>query len=73
MRYLRAQFKNYIGFYNGMNLDVVDIDFTKCQHNIILIGGKNGSGKSTLLNHLNPFPDGSNAFIPERSAEKNLV
>ena len=73
MRYLRAQFKNYIGFYNGMNLDVVDIDFTKCKHNIILIGGKNGSGKSTLLNHLNPFPDGSNAFIPERSAEKNLV
>lgn len=73
MRYLRAQFKNYIGFYNGMNLDVVDIDFSKCQHNIILIGGKNGSGKSTLLNHLNPFPDGSNAFIPERSAEKNLV
>lgn len=73
MRYLRATFKNYIGFLNGMGLDCVDIDFTKCQHNIILINGMNGSGKSTLLEHLNPFPDGSSSFIPDKSAGKDLV
>ena len=73
MRYLRARFINYIGFYNGMNLTEVDIDFSKCSHQIVLIRGGNGKGKSTLLNHLNPFPDGSTSFIPERTAEKYLV
>lgn len=73
MKYIRATFKGYIGFYNGMGLDTIDIDFTKCTHKIILINGKNGSGKSTLMNHLNPFPDGSNSFIPNKDAEKDLV
>ena len=73
MRYLRATFRNYIGFYNGMGLNEIDIDFTKCQHNIILITAQNGAGKSTLLNHLNPFPDGSSSFIPDKTAEKLLV
>ena len=73
MRYLQATFKNYIGFYNGMGLNEVNIDFRKCQHNIVLITGKNGSGKSTLMNHLNPFPDSSNSFIPGKTAEKHLV
>ena len=73
MRFLRSRFKNYIGFYNGMGLDEIDIDFTKCTHNIVLIDGKNGSGKSTLLVHLNIFPDASTDFIPERTAEKDLI
>ena len=73
MRYLRATFKNYIGFFNGMGLYKVDIDLSKCTHNIVLIQGCNGSGKSTLLFHLNPFPDGSTSFIPDKTAEKDLV
>lgn len=73
MKYLQATFKNYIGFYNGMGLYEVTIDFRKCMHNIIIISGKNGSGKSTLLNHLNPFPDPSTSFITNRTAEKQLV
>lgn len=72
MRYLRARFENYIGFYNGMGLYVVDIDFSKCTNKIVLIQGKNGSGKSTIMNHLNPFPDGSSSFIPDKSASKTL-
>ena len=48
MRYLRARFTGYIGFYNGMGLDVVDIDFSKCMHNIVLICGANGTGKSKI-------------------------
>lgn len=73
MRYLRATFKNYIGFFNGMGLYTVDIDFAKCTRNIVLVQGANGAGKSTLLFHLNPFPDGSNSFIPDKTAEKILV
>ena len=73
MRYLRATFRNYIGFYNGMGLNEIDIDFTRCKHNIVLITGLNGSGKSTLLFHLNLFPDGSSSFIPDKTAEKLLV
>ena len=73
MRYLRAKFKNYIGFLNGMGLYEVDIDFSKCTHNIVLIEGRNGSGKSSLLYHLNVFPDPSNDFIPEQTAEKYLT
>ena len=73
MKYLQATFKNYIGFYNGMGLYEVSIDFSKCMNRIILIMGKNGSGKSTLNNHLNPFPDGSSSFIPGKTAEKLLV
>lgn len=72
MKYLRASFKNYIGFYNGMGLYEVDIDFRKCMHNIIIISGKNGSGKSTLMNHLNLFPDPSTSFIPNKTGEKHL-
>lgn len=73
MKYLKAYFKGYIGFFNGMGVEEISIDFTRCMHNIILIIGKNGSGKSTLLNHLNPFPDGSSSFIPGKNAEKRLV
>ena len=39
MKYLRATFKNYIGFFNGMGLYKVDIDLSKCIHNIVLIQG----------------------------------
>ncbi len=73
MRYLRAKFKGYIGFYSGLGLEIVDIDFTRSTHNIILITGINGCGKSTLINSLNIFPDGSAAFIPGKDAEKLLV
>ena len=73
MKYLNATFKNYIGFFNGMGLYEITIDFTKCQHDIILIQGGNGRGKSTIMNHLNPFPDSSNSFIPDKTAEKDLT
>ena len=73
MKYLRATLKNYIGIYNGMGLTEIDIDFTKCQHNIILITGRNGSGKSVTMSSINPFPDGSSSFIPDKTAEKLLT
>ena len=72
MRYVYARFKGYIGFYNGMGLDEIVIDFSKCKNKICIISGKNGSGKSTLLNSLHPLPDNSSMYIPNAHAEKEL-
>lgn len=73
MRFLDAVFIGYIGFKNGMGLDKVHIDFTKCKNNIVLISGKNGSGKSTLLSSLNIFPDPSICFTPGIDARKEFI
>ena len=73
MRYLYAGFKGYIGFYNGLGLNHIEIDFSKCKNNIVLISGINGCGKSTLLNALNLFPDPSSSFTPNIDAEKRLT
>ena len=73
MRYLYASFKGYIGFYNGLGLEKVEIDFSKSRTGIILIHGINGCGKSTLLSALNPFPDPSSSFVPNIDGEKRLV
>ena len=72
MRYLYAGFTGYAGFYHGMGLDTIEIDFSKCTSNITLITGKNASGKTTLLNALNLFPDSSSSFTPGVDAEKRL-
>lgn len=72
MRYLYAKLTNYIGLYNGMGLETIEIDFTKCKNNIILITGHNGCGKSTLMDALSPFPDSNNSFVPNKDAEKIL-
>ena len=72
MKFTYAKFKNYIGFFNGMGLSEVSIDFSRCKNNIILIAGANGVGKSTLMNALTIFPDGSSSFVPGKDAEKLL-
>ena len=72
MKFIYASFKNYIGFYNGLGLNEVTIDFSKCRHKMILITGKNGSGKSTLMKALNILPDNSSDYIPGLPAEKEL-
>ena len=63
----------YIGFYNGMGLSQIQIDFTKCINNKIIIKGSNGSGKSTLINALHPYPDSNAMFIPTSEARKTLT
>ena len=73
MKFLHIKLVGYVGLYAVMGLETMEIDFTKCKHNAILIHGKNGSGKSTLMNALNPFPDSSSMYMPNRDAEKHLV
>ena len=72
MRYKWIQLQGYIGFYNGMGLNQVNIDFTKCKSNKIIIRGSNGSGKSTLMNAINVNPDSNDNFIPNMEARKNI-
>jgi len=73
MRIESIELIGYIGFYNGMGLSQIQIDFTKCINNKIIIKGSNGSGKSTLINALHPYPDSNMSFIPTSEARKTLV
>lgn len=63
---------NYAGLYNGMGLNEINIDFTKCKHKIILIKGDNGSGKSTILESISPLPEENGYFIPGMAARKDI-
>lgn len=70
MRIVYFKLLNYAGIYNGMGLNELEIDFSKCSHVITMISGKNGVGKSTLLKALNPLPDGSENFLDKLPAQK---
>lgn len=72
MKYQWIELQNYAGIYNGMRLNQIKIDFTKCKTNKILIRGDNGSGKSTLMSTINVNPDPNDKFIPDAEARKNL-
>ena len=50
-------FRNWIGFWHGMDTDTLEIDFTKRKHRICLIVGTNGSGKTALEEGLTLFPN----------------
>ena len=73
MKFQSIKLVNYIGIYNGMNLNEIFIDFTKCQYNTIIIRGLNGSGKSTLYNALTVLPDSNDQFIPGYPALKEIT
>jgi DNA repair exonuclease SbcCD ATPase subunit len=73
MRINYLELHNYAGIYNGMELNELVIDFSKCQHKICLIKGDNGSGKSTIMKALNPLPEPSSAFIPGMTAYKCII
>lgn len=64
---------NYIGIYNGMGLNLIQIDFSKCIHNITVIKGDNGSGKSSLFKTIHPFGDNHSELIPNANAHKRIV
>lgn len=72
MRYLSIILHGYVGIKNGLNLDEISIDLTKCKNRLVLLRGANGSGKSTLLNAINPLPDSNDNFITGIPARKRL-
>lgn len=70
MKILSITLKNYIGIFNGLGLNEINIDFRVCKHKVIAIKGKNGSGKSTLFKSIHPLPDTNDRLIPGLPAEK---
>ena len=72
MRFLYSKLSGYIGIYNGLGLNELEIDFSKSKNNITVISGPNGCGKTTLLNALNVLPDTNDCFVPSMIASKQL-
>ena len=73
MRFEKIRLVGYAGIYNGMALQEIELDFTKCKSNKIIIRGSNGSGKSTIMSAIHPFPDSNDKFIPGVLAEKDIL
>lgn len=73
MRLLCLRLENYIGIYNGMGLNHIEIDFSKCIHKVLIIKGDNGTGKSTIFKALTPLADSSINFIPDKTAIKEIA
>lgn len=73
MKFLNIKLTGYIGIYNGMGLNEIEIDLSKAKHKLLIIKGSNGSGKSTIEKALNPLPDSNTFFIPGVSAKKELL
>lgn len=73
MRVYKLRLVNYIGIYNGMGIDKIEIDFSKCRNKITVIKGDNGSGKSTVFKAINPFPDATSSLIPKKAASKYIA
>ena len=73
MKFLNIKLTGYIGIYQGMKLNEIEIDFTKAKHRLIIIKGANGSGKSTLQAAINPLPDPNSFFVTGVSAKKEIL
>ena len=73
MRLVSARFIGLKGIYSKSGVKEVNIDFTKCVHNIIMITGKNGSGKSTLMEVLTPLPDSPQMYLDREFGMKDIV
>lgn len=73
MRLMSARIYGLKGIYSKSGVKEIEIDFTKCIHDIIYIIGKNGSGKSTLMSVLHPFPDSAQMYLDNEPGKKELV
>ena len=72
MRFNFIELVGYAGIYDGMGLNNIRIDFTRCKYGNVVIRGKNGSGKTTLLDAFTPLPDSNDTFIPGVEARKTV-
>ena len=70
MKFLYIKLVGYIGI---LDLPSIEIDFTKCKHNITVISGPNGAGKSRLMNAISVIPDSNDCFVDTMDGEKDFI
>lgn len=72
MRFLYINLVGYIGIYNGMGKENIELDLSNSKNKTTIISGANGTGKSTIIKAINLLPDSNNNFIPGKDAMKYL-
>lgn len=72
MRFLYIKLVGYIGIYNGMGKENIELDLSNSKNKTTIISGANGTGKSTIIKAINLLPDSNNNFIPGKDAMKFL-
>src|SRR5574344_746740 len=73
MQVLYIKLIGYIGIYNGLGKDTLEIDLTKAKNKICVISGPNGVGKSTLQNAIGILPESNDQFVPTMNAQKIIT
>lgn len=72
MRIKRLYLKGYANIYNALGRLDIEIDFSKCKHDIVVIRSENGSGKSSIINELHPFFSPSIIWLPDVEVQKTI-
>ena len=72
MRFLYINLVGYIGIYNGMGKENIELDLSNSKNKTTIISGANGTGKSTIIKAINLLPDSNSNFIPGKDAMKYL-
>ena len=70
MRLRRLYLKGYANILNAMDRMEIDIDFTLCRHNVVVIRSENGSGKSSIINELHPFFSSPQVWLEDTEVVK---
>ena len=63
MRIIYLKLENFATIYTAMNKKSIEIDFSKCKNNVVLLVGANGSGKTSILSTLHPFAYSGNMDV----------
>lgn len=72
MRLKRLYLKGYANIFNAMARKEINIDFSKCTHNVVVIRSENGSGKSSIINELHPFFSSSLVWMDDTDIQKTV-
>ena len=70
MKILYLKLKNFSSILSGLKRRSIEIDFTKCKNDIVILAGNMGSGKTSILSQLNPFAFTTNDV---RGSEKLII
>lgn len=55
MKLKHLSLRGFIGIYDGLGLEQVEIDFSKLEAGIVALVGENGTGKTTIMESCTPY------------------